>query len=440
MKMKLPLPIAPKKIQQKKIVSPKNVAKINQQLNAASKQFHVALAQENYVAAYQFILPAYKLVPEHAGILMDLAYIELRLEQYTKAFSHYKKAIQLSGKVVDTNVYDGMTEVCHFLKQPEDLKYYGALAIQSKKDMVVDEPIIGQVSSTPPKFDSKNKKANIIAFSLFGNLARYCETSLINVDLANEIYPEWTCRFYVDDSVPVNVQRRLEEKGAEVIQVNGKQRELSGLFWRFFVIDDPTVKRFLIRDADSLVSWRERAAVDEWLKSDKWFHLMHDFYSHTELILAGMWGGCTGVLTNIEQHIRDYVETGRYLSNRVMDQHYLRYCIWPTLQQSVLIHDRYGYNSNALDFPIQQQKTIYEQNQRFHVGENEASSYVKIFIQHAPAKEITWILKDEQEQEICRYDVVVNYALNFSVYLPIQYADRIKNEEWLIVTQPKRES
>ena len=121
MKMKLPLPIAPKKIQQKKIVSPKNVAKINQQLNAASKQFHVALAQENYAAAYQFILPAYKLVPEHAGILMDLAYTELRLEQYTKAFLHYKKAIQLSGKVVDTNVYDGMTEVCHFLKQPEDL-------------------------------------------------------------------------------------------------------------------------------------------------------------------------------------------------------------------------------------------------------------------------------------------------------------------------------
>ena len=83
MKMKLPLPIAPKKIQPKKTASPKNVAKINQQLTAASKQFHAALAQQNYAAAYQFILPAYKLVPEHAGILMDLAYTELRLEQYS---------------------------------------------------------------------------------------------------------------------------------------------------------------------------------------------------------------------------------------------------------------------------------------------------------------------------------------------------------------------
>ena len=122
MKMKLPLPVAPKKMQQRKTTSSKNVAKINQQLNTASKQFHAALAQENYTAAYQFILPAYKLVPEHAGILMDLAYTELRLEQYTKAFSHYKKAIQFSGKVVDTNVYDGITEVCHFLKEEEEKK------------------------------------------------------------------------------------------------------------------------------------------------------------------------------------------------------------------------------------------------------------------------------------------------------------------------------
>ena len=432
MKMKLPLPIAPKKIQQKKIVSPKNVAKINQQLNAASKQFHVALAQENYAAAYQFILPAYKLVPEHAGILMDLAYIELRLEQYTKAFSHYKKAIQLSGKVVDTNVYDGMTEVCHFLKQPEDLKYYGALAIQSKKDMVVDEPIIGQVSSTPPKFDTKNKKANIIAFSLFGNLARYCETSLINVDLANEIYPEWTCRFYVDDSVPVNVQRRLEEKGAEVIQVNGKQRELSGLFWRFFVIDDPTVKRFLIRDADSLVSWRERAAVDEWLKSDKWFHLMHDFYSHTELILAGMWGGCTGVLTNIEQHIRDYVETGRYLSNRVMDQHYLRYCIWPTVAQSVINHDSQGFDPHGIAFPLHEQKKDYEELSQFHIGMNEGSAQFETVVNIADVEQVYWTLVDENSQPICCYISKVSAARTIIVDIPRTYAFRITAGEWSI--------
>ncbi|MDR0068730.1 tetratricopeptide repeat protein, partial [Acinetobacter sp. 11520] len=92
------------------------------------------------------------------------------------------------------------------------------------------------------------------------------------------------CRFYVDDTVPVLVQQRLKEKGAQVIQVADSQKQLSGLFWRFLVMDDPTIKRFLIRDADSIVSHREKAAVDVWLKSDKWFHLMRDNYSHTELI------------------------------------------------------------------------------------------------------------------------------------------------------------
>ena len=433
MKMKLPLPVAPKKMQQRKTTSSKNVAKINQQLNTASKQFHAALAQENYTAAYQFILPAYKLVPEHAGILMDLAYTELRLEQYTKAFSHYKKAIQFSGKVVDTNVYDGITEVCHFLKQEEEMKYYGALAIQSKKDMVANEPIMGKITSAPPKFDPKNKKANIIAFSLFGNLARYCETSLINVDLANEIYPEWTCRFYVDGSVPTDVQRRLEEKGAEVIQVNAKQCELSGLFWRFLVMDDPTVQHFLLRDADSLVSWRERAAVDEWLKSDKWFHLMHDFYSHTELILAGMWGGRTGVLTNIEQHIRDYVETGRYLSNRVMDQHYLRYCIWPTVAQSVMNHDSQGFDPQGIPFPATEKKKDYEALSQFHIGMNEGSAQFETAVNIPDVEQVYWTLVDENEQPICRYISKVSPTHTIIVDIPRTYAFRITAGEWKIL-------
>jgi tetratricopeptide (TPR) repeat protein len=44
--------------------------------------------------------------------------------------------------------------------------------------------------------------------------------------------------------------------------------------WRFQVANDPEVGRFAVRDCDSVVSLRERHAVEEWLAGDRWFHVM----------------------------------------------------------------------------------------------------------------------------------------------------------------------
>ncbi|MGN5799524.1 tetratricopeptide repeat protein, partial [Acinetobacter baumannii] len=77
------------------------------------------------------------------------------------------------------------------------------------------------------------------AFSLFGSNPRYCETSMLNTKLAQVIYAEWTCRFYVDESVPELVQLRLQANGAQVVHVSRTQKQLSGLFWRFLVMDEP---------------------------------------------------------------------------------------------------------------------------------------------------------------------------------------------------------
>ena len=36
-------------------------------------------------------------------------------------------------------------------------------------------------------------------------------------------------------------------------------------------------------------------------ESPYYFHLIRDYFTHTELILAGLWGGCTGVLNNADR-------------------------------------------------------------------------------------------------------------------------------------------
>ena len=52
--------------------------------------------------------------------------------------------------------------------------------------------------------------------------------------------------------------------------------------------DDPSVARFLIRDADSRLNLRENAAVHEWIESGYSFHIMRDHTAHFVPINGGM--------------------------------------------------------------------------------------------------------------------------------------------------------
>ncbi len=201
-------------------------------------------------------------------------------------------------------------------------------------------------------------------------------------------------------------------------------------------MDDPLVKRFLIRDADSIVSYREKAAVDAWLKSDQWFHLMRDSYSHTELILAGMWGGCTGIFHNIEAHVRDYVATGKYPDNRVIDQHYLRYCIWPTLKQSVLVHDSQQFEENGIDFPAYESASMQNDPDNFHVGMDNGSPVVTTAVTHPTAEKVYWVVFDENHDEVCRYDAIVSKSRNIEVNLPHAFAKKIQLQQWKLQVYP----
>ncbi|HCQ60369.1 MAG TPA: hypothetical protein DIU50_01610 [Acinetobacter nosocomialis] len=412
-----------------------NPAEMNKTLSQHFNAFKQAAAQGDYAKAYQHVKKAVNLVPQHSGALSDLAYTELRLRRYDDAYQHYMQAIKASGSKVNTNLYDGLTEVCHHLNKKEEKIKFGRLAISTKKELTMNEPALNIPTHKPVPFSS-NPQENIIAFSLFGANPRYCETSILNTKLAQEIYPEWTCRFYIDDTVPELVQKRLQANGAQVVHVSPTQKQLSGLFWRFLVMDDPLVKRFLIRDADSIVSYREKAAVDAWLKSDQWFHLMRDSYSHTELILAGMWGGCSGIFHNIEAHVRDYVATGKYPDNRVIDQHYLRYRVWPTLKQSVLVHDSQQFDENGIDFPAYESASMQNDPDNFHVGMDNGSPVVTTAVTHPTAEKVYWVVFDENHDEVCRYDAIVSNSRNIEVNLPHAFAKKIQLQQWKLQVYP----
>lgn len=111
----------------------------------------------------------------------------------------------------------------------------------------------------------------------------------MNTEISAKIYPGWLCRFYVDGSVPQTIIQRLQDNGAEVVKVDAALQNWPGTMWRFLAMDDPEAAYVLFRDADSVISWREAAAVQQWLESGKLFQTLRDASTHTELILAGLW-------------------------------------------------------------------------------------------------------------------------------------------------------
>jgi len=176
----------------------------------------------------------------------------------------------------------------------------------------------------------------IISFSLWGGLPMYCTGAIENIKLAREIYPDWKCRFYVDDSVPADAIRKIQAQKADIFFITENRGPFYGMFWRFFAIDDPQVDVFISRDCDSRLNYREKAAVDEWLASNKGIHTMHDHPYHRAVpMLGGAWGAKKGAIQNMGLKVDKW---GRY-DRKGIDQVFLQIAIWPFVKDNCLRHD-----------------------------------------------------------------------------------------------------
>jgi hypothetical protein len=90
---------------------------------------------------------------------------------------------------------------------------------------------------------------------------------------------------------------------------------------------------------------------------------MRDFWTHTDLMLAGMWGGVAGVLPDMAQALAAYRSSQAETAN--IDQWFLRDRVWAHVRASCLAHDRLFRPTGAVPFP-----GALPEGHR-HVGQNE---------------------------------------------------------------------
>jgi hypothetical protein len=195
----------------------------------------------------------------------------------------------------------------------------------------------------------------VITFSLWGDNATYTIGAIKNAELAKIFYPLFECWFYIhEETVPKNIIDKLSSfKNTKVILKNGNLLECKPMMWRFEAIDDPNVELMISRDTDTRIYLREKLAVDEWINSDKIFHIMRDHPHHNFKILGGMFG--TRKIKEIESWT-DLINNFKTNINIIKgyDQDFLADYIYPKIKDNSIIHASFNnYENHSKNFPIE---------------------------------------------------------------------------------------
>jgi hypothetical protein len=177
---------------------------------------------------------------------------------------------------------------------------------------------------------------NYVSFSLYGKENIYNLGAIENVKLCRTIYPGWVPVVYVDEVVPPCVSNDLIKNGALVIH-GSPELSSNKRTWRFAASLIKDAEKVIFRDADSRISFRERACVDSWLQSDKALHVMRDHPHHANWIMAGMFGVDARAAG---RYLAGILETGRGIEVGE-DQKLLAKNLYPFLRKQSLVHDSF---------------------------------------------------------------------------------------------------
>lgn len=198
----------------------------------------------------------------------------------------------------------------------------------------------------------------VISFSLFNppmnnnhwsnpDLQVYIQGAIENTQLSNVYFPEWTCRIYIGSNIDKNVVKQLEKCGAETIEME-HDRTWLGTCWRFLPIQDPDVDVFISRDIDARLNSRDAWVVNQWLETDKTYHIIRDHPGHRWEMLAGLWGAKNFTDEHFFSKIDQFYSTSdpTFQTDQMFLSHYYHKYID---KSDVLVHsDFYGFQDETV--------------------------------------------------------------------------------------------
>jgi len=174
-----------------------------------------------------------------------------------------------------------------------------------------------------------------------------------NALVAKEIYPDWIIHLYHNETcLPKVIDVLKTFDNVKLILINQKNNKASNMLWRFYpAFNCEKEDIVIIRDCDSLLNLREKSAVEEFINSDKDFHIMRDNPSHKSLIMGGMWGVKNGLLLPLKEKFDEVYLQCLKNDKRNLDQKWLSEIVYPYVKNNAIIHASFNrYEEGCLRF------------------------------------------------------------------------------------------
>ena len=221
----------------------------------------------------------------------------------------------------------------------------------------------------------------VISFSVWGTNPKYTVGAVKNAKLAQTLFPDWICRFYIGQSTISGSKRVMKElrklNNVEIIEMN-EEGDWTGMFWRFLPASDPEVDVMISRDTDSRLTVREKFVVEQWFESDKSFHIIRDHPFHSAKIMGGMWGARGEILFDMSELIDEY-KKGDFWQ---VDQNFLSEIVFDKIKDDCFVHDEF-FSNNPIDFPRENYEFI---GQVFDGGDVTVPEHVAVLRQYLENK------------------------------------------------------
>jgi hypothetical protein len=188
----------------------------------------------------------------------------------------------------------------------------------------------------------------LITYSLFNagaerfEMDSYIRGFYWNARMNNLIYPDWRTHIEVDRWVYDNYRIMFDwlvEKNWLSLHINDYTPPLcEGMLWRLKPLFTMDITAIMCRDADSITTYKEAQAIQEWFESEYSFHAINDNPAH-----GGLMGGMVAFKTAELKAIMRWdsfegMIFGQDLSKRGSDQDFLNSFVLPKIKDKLLLH------------------------------------------------------------------------------------------------------
>ena len=285
-------------------------------------------------------------LPDEAQVAMFVVATLSNMKRFDHAITRALAYLQRHGE--DTTVLDALKVANFYTGRTDAAIRYGQRALELRDAEACRNAAAATAAIVVPATPPTGR--NVISFSLWGTNPCYSYGAMINFVLSRSIYPDWSCRFYVDRAVPKRCIAFLKDNGADIRAIEDEYPAV-GLFQRFLVMNDRSVGRFLVRDCDARLSKPEAVLVRQWIDSGLPFHAVRDHVMHNELMIGCLWGGRTDTGIDIVELMRRYFG-GSPNAKYGQDQRMLGRMLWPLIRSHCLVHDKYYSLSGVTEIKL----------------------------------------------------------------------------------------